>query len=315
MGDFRRVPRVRRGRVQEERCRKYKTKSLYSFQIFLHVFTGKDCGSRSLDMWSVLFWSLVFATLARFSDGLESRMKDEKLSSRDFTVKRARILTNSMNFIEDNITLSCNGSLFLVKLRDLHGDGRLLSVEIEFDLKDASHGGTEGQGQAHAVMAGSGQIQGQWYVDSDAKCGVLPSAHETSGRSSNELLVIPEIDKFRGLFASNKNATGGQMYQKDGEHMADVHEEESDSNHGVDEDHQEETRVGGGLADNCNVDDSNSHEEVHDEALAGGSGGSRMQGETCDGCVEGMESGSGSGSGQGADRNLESECEGVLINL
>ncbi|KAK8558038.1 hypothetical protein V6N13_073719 [Hibiscus sabdariffa] len=115
---------------------------------------------------SVLFWSLVFATLARFSDGLESRMskqvknivsnKDasredlshpsrrdnvveyEKLSSRDFTVKRARILTNSMNFIEDNITLSCNGSLFLVKLRDLHGDGRLLSVEIEFDLKDAS---------------------------------------------------------------------------------------------------------------------------------------------------------------------------------
>ncbi|KAK9045976.1 hypothetical protein V6N11_051879 [Hibiscus sabdariffa] len=207
---------------------------------------------------------------------------------------------------------------------------------VGFVCTCAGHGGVERQGQAQTGMAGSGQIQGQWYIDSgathhvtpeaakvvqgteyagaskiivDAKCGVVPSTHETSGRSSNELLVIPELDKLRGIFASNKNATGEQMYQEGGEEMADVHEEESDSSHGVDEELQEETRVGGGIPYNCNAGGPDSHEDMHDEALAGGSGGSRMEDELCDGCVEGLEN--GSGSDQSADRNLHSEYEGM----
>ncbi|KAK9032723.1 hypothetical protein V6N11_056980 [Hibiscus sabdariffa] len=86
----------------------------------------------------------------------------------------------------------------------------------------AGHGGAEGQGQAQTRMTGSGQ----WYIDSgathhvtpeetkvvqgteyggpDAKSGIVPSTRATTERSSNELLVIPELDKLRGRLYQGK---------------------------------------------------------------------------------------------------------------
>ncbi|KAK8575552.1 hypothetical protein V6N12_063223 [Hibiscus sabdariffa] len=189
-------------------------------------------------------------------------------------------------------------------------------------VQEGSHGGAEGQGQAQTGMAGSGQwyidsgathhvtpeatkvVQGTEYAGPDAKCGVVPSTLETSGRSSNELLVIPELDKLRRITTSEKNATDEHMCQKGGEEITGVHEGGSNSRRDIDEECQEETRIGGGVLDNDGV---GSHEDMHNEALAGGSGESGMEDELCSGCVEGLEN--GLGSDQSADRDFHSQCE------
>ncbi|KAL4360988.1 hypothetical protein GQ457_04G018550 [Hibiscus cannabinus] len=51
--------------------------------------------------------------------GIIMFLEDEELLGRDFTVKRAKILTNSMSFIDENVSLSCNGSFYPVKLREI----------------------------------------------------------------------------------------------------------------------------------------------------------------------------------------------------
>ncbi|KAK8519172.1 hypothetical protein V6N12_012398 [Hibiscus sabdariffa] len=51
--------------------------------------------------------------------GIIMFLEDEELLGRDFTVKRAKILTNSMSFIDENVYLSCNGSFYPVKLREI----------------------------------------------------------------------------------------------------------------------------------------------------------------------------------------------------
>ncbi|KAK8694731.1 hypothetical protein V6N13_072276 [Hibiscus sabdariffa] len=51
--------------------------------------------------------------------GIIMFLEDEELLGRDFTVKRAKILTNSMSFIDENVSLLCNGSFYPVKLREI----------------------------------------------------------------------------------------------------------------------------------------------------------------------------------------------------
>ncbi|KAK8548528.1 hypothetical protein V6N12_061440 [Hibiscus sabdariffa] len=51
--------------------------------------------------------------------GIIMFLEDEELLGRDFAVKRAKILTNSMSFIDENVSLLCNGSFYPIKLREI----------------------------------------------------------------------------------------------------------------------------------------------------------------------------------------------------
>ncbi|KAK8623452.1 hypothetical protein V6N13_118337 [Hibiscus sabdariffa] len=58
-------------------------------------------------------------------------LEDEELLGRDFSIKRAKILTDSMNFIEERVLLSCNGTCFTVLLREFSaGDRSSLELDV-----------------------------------------------------------------------------------------------------------------------------------------------------------------------------------------
>ncbi|KAK8704016.1 hypothetical protein V6N13_047652 [Hibiscus sabdariffa] len=62
-------------------------------------------------------------------------LEDEEILGRGFSVKRARILTNSLDFIEENVSLSCNGSCFTIKIREFNEGGWTSSVMDGFCVK------------------------------------------------------------------------------------------------------------------------------------------------------------------------------------
>ncbi|KAL4325104.1 hypothetical protein GQ457_11G033050 [Hibiscus cannabinus] len=180
MGDFRRVPRVRRwessgremSQIQNQiivfvsnlpAClhwqglwfafarhgevsdafipmKKSKSGTRFGFVRFLSLEYVERAISRLNG--SVLFWSRVSATLARFSDGLESRMsKQVKNIESNKDASREDLSHPSRR---DNVVEWI--SMVMV--------GCLLSVEIEFDLKDDAPFGSNG------VLSVSGNIGG-----------------------------------------------------------------------------------------------------------------------------------------------------------
>ncbi|KAK8697667.1 hypothetical protein V6N13_113806 [Hibiscus sabdariffa] len=54
----------------------------------------------------------------------------------DFSIKRARIFINSLYFIEESVSLSCNGSCFTIKIREFNEDGWTSSVVDGFCIKN-----------------------------------------------------------------------------------------------------------------------------------------------------------------------------------